>query len=155
MSLFLSGFYCLCFCLFVCFFVVVVFLCVRPHVHIYTMHSVDNIPGRGKKKLKNKNTFKEGVKFPQLECTVEIRTELSGTVLEPSGWLSLLCYAFFSKCVVLLMAYVGNFATRKTCENSTFFFFVLTSQKKTNSEGIDADLIFARCAIPQTPVIFS
>lgn len=63
--------------------VVVVYLCVHSHVHIYTMHSVDNIPGGGKIK-----TFKEGVKFPKLECIGEIRTEHSGVVLEPSGWLS-------------------------------------------------------------------
>lgn len=39
------------FCLFV---VVVVYLCVHSHVHIYTMHSVDNIPGGGKIKTHSK-----------------------------------------------------------------------------------------------------
>lgn len=59
----------------------------------------------------------------------------------------------FSKCVVSLMAHAGNFGTRKTCENSSFFFFFVLTFQKT-SEGIDADLIFARCAIPQTRVAF-
>lgn len=59
------------------FCVVAVSLCEHSLVHIYTTHSVDNIPGKGEKN-KNKATFKEGVKFPQLECTIEIRTEHSG-----------------------------------------------------------------------------
>lgn len=46
------------FCLFfffVCFVVVaVVYLCVHSHVHIYTMHSVDNKPGGGKIKTHSK-----------------------------------------------------------------------------------------------------
>lgn len=37
-----------------CLFVVVVYLCVHSHVHIYTMHSVDNIPGGGKIKTHSK-----------------------------------------------------------------------------------------------------
>lgn len=50
-------------CVSVCllaFFVVVVFLCVRPRVHIYTMHSVDNIPGR-REKIKIKTHSKKGL----------------------------------------------------------------------------------------------
>lgn len=85
--LFVFLFVCLFFC--GCCIFVSAFSC--PHLHNafcrqYTWK---------REKNKNKNTFKEGVKFPKLECTVEIRTELLGIVLEPSGWLSLLWYASF------------------------------------------------------------
>lgn len=56
-------------------------LCVHSHVHVYTMHSVDI----ENKKRENKNTFKDRVKFPILECTVEIReTKHSKIVVESS-----------------------------------------------------------------------
>lgn len=83
MSLFFSFFYCLLVLCGCCIFVRA-FSC--PHLHNafcgqYTWK---------REKNKIKTTFKEGVKFPRLECTVEIRTERLGIVLEPPGLLSLL-----------------------------------------------------------------
>lgn len=70
---------------FSCFDIVVrAFSCPRLH-NAFCRHQ--------NKKRRNKNTFKERVKFPILECTVEIReTKHSRIVVELSGWLSLPWY---------------------------------------------------------------
>lgn len=105
----------------------------------------------GKERTENKTTFKEGVKFPKLECTVEIRTEHSEIVLEPPGWLSLLWYVF-SKLVVSLMARVGNFVVRKTCEKSSFFYsFVLSSRKKKKRKTLKHRCRFDLCQMYNSP----
>lgn len=72
------------------FFFSVFHLYVHSHVHIYTMHSVHTET----KRREIKNTFKERVKFPILECTVVSReTKHSRILVELPGWLSLLSYA--------------------------------------------------------------
>lgn len=108
------------FSVFVCYFsVVVLSLCKHSCVHIYTTHFVDNIPGRGEKN-KNKTTFKERVKFPKLECTVEIRTEHSR--LCRSRQIGCQCC---NMCLFqvggVIDGQAGNFVMRKTCENSFFY----------------------------------
>ena len=104
--------------LFFSFFDIVVraFSCPRLH-NAFCRHQ--------NKKRRNKNTFKERVKFPILECTVEIgETKHSRIVVELSGWLSLPWYTSSTPCVVSLWAKTGIFGTRKTYENLTSSFLL-------------------------------
>lgn len=94
---------------FVVVVVVVVYLCVHSHVHIYTMHCVDNIPGGGKIKTHSKkgsNSLNWNVLERSEGCVGVIRLAVTAVI-----------WCVFSRYVLSLTADVGNFGTRKTCEN--------------------------------------
>lgn len=119
------------------------YLCVHSHVHIYTMHSVDI----ENKKRRNKNTFKERVKFPILECTVEIReTKHSTIVVESSGSVVIVViHLVYARYVVSLR--LVSLVQGKPMKSCLLLSFSLCFASQVSEDINVKSNILARCAI--------
>lgn len=126
------------------FFFFQIFVCAFscPHLHnAFCRHQ--------NKRRRNKNTFKERVKFPILECTAEIReTKHSRIVVESLSWLSLPWYTsstpgMWCHCCGLRSVSLIWGKPMKMC--LSFFHFVL--HEEAVKKSIKKSYILARCVL--------